>query len=59
MLETGPQDEQISREQFKILLHYVNAHREDAHAKDISDGEFASLLVAMTMLNKVTSLYVD
>ena len=59
VLERGPKDEQMSREQFKILLHFVNAHREDAHAKEIGAAEFATVKVAVMVLDKALSLYVD
>ncbi len=45
-LEACPPDRRITRDQFKVLLEYVNAHREDAHAKQLEGAE----LVAVTLV---------
>jgi hypothetical protein len=58
-LESGSKDEQMTREHFKILAHFVNAHREDAHAQELSPSEFATVRVAVIVLDKALGLYVD
>jgi len=42
-LEACPPDRQVTKEQFKVLLTFVNAHREDAHAKPVSTADVATL----------------
>ena len=34
---------QVTREQLKVLLDFVNAHREDAHAKPVSEPSLIAL----------------
>jgi hypothetical protein len=45
-LEACPPDRQVTKDQFKVLLVFVNAHREDAHAKAVSEAEIATLRIA-------------
>lgn len=42
MEATVPQ-RRITKNQINILLDFVNAHRHDAHAKDVSEAEMATL----------------
>lgn len=35
----------------KVLLDYVNTHREDAHAGAFSEGELATLKIAVSALD--------
>ncbi|WP_225413491.1 AAA family ATPase [Stigmatella hybrida] len=48
--EAAPPERKVSREQFKVLLDYVNAHREDAHAKPVSQAELAALRVVVNAI---------
>lgn len=46
-LEACPPDKRVTKKQVSVLLEYVNAHREDAHAKDVSDADLATLRVVV------------
>jgi len=45
--------ERVTRAQVVSLLEYVNAHREDAHARPIGDAEFAAVSLAIDQLLRV------
>lgn len=50
--EAGSRKTRLTREQVKVLLDYINAHREDAHAGALEDGELATLKIAVTALER-------
>ncbi len=45
--------ERVTRAQVLVLLEHVNAHREDAHGRVITDAEFASVMVAIEQMLRV------
>lgn len=58
-LEACPQDRQVTRDQFKVLLTFVNAHREDAHARPTSQAEVATLSIACAALEQSISYILE
>lgn len=53
-LEAGrTPDARVTRAQVRVLLEHVNAHREDAHARPITDADFASVTIAIEQLLRV------
>lgn len=50
MLESSHKN-RMDKSQIVTLLKYVNAHREDAHAKDVSEAEVATLAVVCKTLS--------
>jgi hypothetical protein len=56
-LEATTPEKQVSREQVKVLLEYVNAHREDAHAKAVGEATIASLRICVATLKRSLSEY--
>ncbi len=50
--ESGPPKTRLTREQVKVLLDYVNTHREDAHAGALEEAELATLKIAVTALER-------
>lgn len=50
--EAGSPRTRLTREQVKVLLDYINAHREDAHAGALEEGELATLKIAVTALER-------
>jgi hypothetical protein len=50
--ESGAPSERVSKEAMKVLLEYINAHREDAHAKPISEADAAALRIAVGALDQ-------
>lgn len=53
--ESGPPRTRLTREQVKVLLDYINAHREDAHAGVLEEGELATLKIATTALERAVA----
>lgn len=53
----GPKEKRLSIEQMVVLLEYVNAHREDAHAKSISETELATLTIAVRALEQALDAF--
>ncbi len=49
--ESGPPKTRLTRDQVKVLLDYINTHREDAHAGAFSEGELATLKIAVSALD--------
>jgi hypothetical protein len=45
------QKHRLDKSQVETLLRYVNAHREDAHAKDVSQAEVATLAIVCSTLS--------
>lgn len=58
-LEACPPDKQVTKDQFKVLLTFVNAHREDAHAKPTSDSEIAALKIAVNAIEAAISYLLE
>lgn len=58
-LESCPPDRQATRDQFRVLLSFVNAHREDAHAKPTSDAQIATLTIACAALERSISYILE
>jgi hypothetical protein len=58
-IESCPPDRQATRDQFRVLLTFVNAHREDAHAKPTSSGEVAALAIACEALERSISYLLE
>ena len=58
-LEAAVPAERISRSQLAVLLEYVNAHREDAHAKAVSEASIAGVRLAVPLLEKAIERYLD
>jgi type I restriction enzyme R subunit len=50
--ESGPPKTRLTRDQVKVLLDYVNTHREDAHAGALDEAELATLKIAVTALER-------
>ncbi len=48
-----------NKENFNLYMGYVNKHRADAHANDISDDEIGILLIALQWLLKQVNEYMD
>jgi type I restriction enzyme R subunit len=55
----GPKEKRLSIEQMVVLLDYVNAHREDAHGKSISETELATLTIAVTALERALDAFLS
>jgi hypothetical protein len=53
--ETGSPKTRLSRDQVKVLLDYVNTHREDAHAGALEDADLATLKIAVTALERAVA----
>ncbi len=50
VLESGPPAQSVKKASVEVLLDFVNVHREDAHAKDISKATVAAHHLAVTAL---------
>ena len=48
-----------NKENFNLYMTYVNKHRYDAHANDITDDEIGILLIALQWLQKQVNEYLD
>ena len=59
VLDKGPKGTNISKEKFTVLLDYVNDHREDAHAKAISDLDMATLRTIVPLLERIVDQYLE
>lgn len=59
ILEAGPPDRKLSKAQCQVILDFVNAHREDAHAKSVSHGVIASMHVACNAINTTVNRYLE
>jgi type I restriction enzyme R subunit len=55
----GPKENRLSIEQMVVLLDYVNAHREDAHGKPVSETEVATLKIAVTALERALDAFLS
>lgn len=55
--EKANQKDKVTKEQFKVILEYINAHREDAHAGEISGPQMATLRIAVAAINKSVSAF--
>ncbi len=53
--ESGPPKTRLTRDQVKVLLDYVNTHREDAHAGALEDADLATLKIAVTALERAVA----
>jgi hypothetical protein len=59
-LESCPPDRKVTKDQFRILGAYINAHREDAHAKPVSEVELVTLKIAAAAIeNSISYLVAD
>jgi hypothetical protein len=58
-LEGGDAAVRVTKSQFKVLLDYLNVHREDAHAKGIGQAEVAAVMLASQCLDRAISRYFD
>ena len=52
-------EHQVSKEAISVLLKFINAHREDAHAKAVSPAEVAAVKTAAAVLNAALDRYLD
>lgn len=59
VLESGSPADRITKAQFSVLLEYVNTHREDAHAKSVTEAELATLKVIVPLLEKQIAKFLD
>jgi hypothetical protein len=48
-----------NRENFNTYMNYVNKHRADAHANEVSEDEIGILLIALQWLHKQVNEYLD
>jgi len=48
-----------NRENFNSYMNYVNKHRSDAHANEITEDEIGILLIALQWLHKQVNEYLD
>jgi hypothetical protein len=48
-----------NKENFNLYMSYVNKHRADAHANEISDDEIGILLIALQWLRKQVDEFLD
>lgn len=56
-LEKNTGESRITKSQFEILLNHINANRQDAHPKPISDQELATLRVVYSALLSALKAY--
>jgi hypothetical protein len=59
VLEQAPSEKRVTKEQVKVLMHFVNGQRADAHARKVSPAELATLRVAVQTLDAAISEYID
>lgn len=59
VLEAAPPARRVTKEQVKVLLEFVNAHREDAHAKLVSEQEVVALRLAVSAIENAVDLYLE
>lgn len=45
--ESAVPERRVTKDQFRVLIEYVNAHREDAHAKPVSGPEIAAVEISV------------
>jgi hypothetical protein len=57
VLERGAPDATLRKDEFAVLLKYVNTHREDAHAKVVGSAEVAAVEVAVSAIAKVVDAF--
>lgn len=58
-LEACPPDRRVTKDQFKVLLEYVNAHREDAHAKPLAGSELATVKLVVDTVEKAIAFLLE
>lgn len=58
-LERAPGGKKITRHQLKVLLDFVNNHREDAHAKELDVGTLSGVRIACRSIDKVLAMYLE
>lgn len=58
-LEAGAPSNRVTRAQLNVLLEYVNTHREDAHAKQVSQAEAAGVAIACAALEDALKRYLS
>ena len=59
VLESAPSEKQVTREYIKVLMHFVNKSRADAHARQVTPVEVAAVRVAVQSLDAAISDYID
>ena len=59
VLETGSPAQSVKKSSVQVLLDYVNAHREDAHAKEISDADAAAVKLAISSLQAALERHLE
>ncbi len=59
VLGKGDKSVQVSKEAVTVLLHFVNGHREDAHAKDTSAATVAAVKTAAAALEAAIDRYLE
>jgi hypothetical protein len=50
VLEAGSPTESVKKVSVQVMLDFVNAHREDAHAKGVSECDRAAVALAVRAL---------
>jgi hypothetical protein len=56
-LEATIPEKQVTRDQMKVLLDYVNVHREDAHAKPVPEQTVITLAICVSALKRSLGEY--
>jgi hypothetical protein len=59
VLTKAEKEHQVGKAAVTVLLNYVNAHREDAHAKEVSPAEVAAVQTAVVALDAALDRHLD
>jgi hypothetical protein len=59
VLEMGAPAESVKKASVQVLLEFVNAHREDAHAKPISEGDAAAMRLAVKAIEGAIDRFLE
>ncbi|MHA1676641.1 MAG: hypothetical protein ACTSU6_05625 [Candidatus Njordarchaeales archaeon] len=49
----------LNKAEFEKSMNFINAHREDAHAKEITQGEMAYYRICITKIEESVNQYLD
>jgi hypothetical protein len=58
-LESQPGQSRVSKSEFQVLLDFLNKHREDAHAKDVSESTLSAVVLAANTIESAIDPYLS
>jgi hypothetical protein len=59
MLEKARKQERVSKSEIETLMNFINTHREDCHAGNVTNAQVALVCIACENIQNAISIYLD